>query len=298
MLESESSLMRFCRGIGMDSIAWALRRLHCPVAPDALVLEVGSGGNPYARANVLLDAYEETRERHWAPLIADRPLVLGFVEDLPFRDHAFDFVIASHVLEHSARPERFLAELQRVARAGYIETPDAFMERVNPYRDHRLEVTTRDGRLVIRKKTAWRADEPVVELYEHAAKPLIAGQLIPRHPFEFHVRHYWETRIEFTIVNPRDAADWQAPGTATDAAHGAAGSAGVKGAILNALRNLLSQHKRNRALDLIPLLRCPTCHANAIANMGDNYKCSACKVDYPVKMGVPVMHHTGPATVA
>ncbi len=82
------------------------------------MLEVGSGGNPYARADVLLDAYEETRERHWAPLIADRPLVLGFVEDLPFHDHAFDFMIASHVLEHSARPERFLAELQRVARAG------------------------------------------------------------------------------------------------------------------------------------------------------------------------------------
>ncbi len=72
----------------------------------------------------------------------------------------------------------------------------------------------------------------------------------------------------------------------------------MKGTILNALRNLLSQHKRNRALDLIPLLRCPTCHANAIANAGDNYKCSACKVAYPVKIGVPVMHHTGPATGA
>ena len=216
--------------------------------------------------------------------------MLGFVEDLPFRDHAFDFVIASHVLEHSARPERFLAELQRVARAGYIETPDAFMERVNPYRDHRLEVTSRDGRLVIRKKTAWRADETVVELYEHAAKPLIAGQLIPRHPFEFHVRHYWENRIEFSIVNPHDAADWQAPESGAGSAYGAMGSSGVKGAILAMLRSLLSQHKRNSAIDLISLLRCPTCHANAIMNTGDNYKCSACKVAYPDKAGVPVMH--------
>ena len=170
MLEPESNLMRFFRGVGMAPVAWALRRLHCPVAPDALVLEVGSGGNPYARANVLLDAYEETRHRHWAPLVADRPLVLGFAEELPFRDHAFDFVIASHVLEHSAHPERFLVELQRVARAGYIETPDAFMERVNPYRDHRLEVTSREGRLVIRKKTAWRADETVVDLYKRLGR--------------------------------------------------------------------------------------------------------------------------------
>jgi len=106
------------------------------VAPEALVLEVGSGGNPYARANVLLDAYEVTRQRHWVPLKTDRPTVLGFVEHLPFKDKAFDFVIASHVLEHSADPDRFLSELQRVGRGGYIEVPDAFMERIIPYRDH------------------------------------------------------------------------------------------------------------------------------------------------------------------
>lgn len=286
--------MRIFRAIGMEPVAWALRRLHCPVAPQALVLEVGSGGNPYARANVLLDAFEETRHRHWAPLVTDRPLVLGFVEELPFRDQAFDFVIASHVLEHSAQPERFLAELQRVARAGYIETPDAFMERINPYRDHRLEVTCRDGRLVIRKKSAWRADETVVELYEHAAKPLIAGRLIPHHPFEFHVRHYWENRIEFSILNPQEPADWQAPEGDENTAHGAAAGGGVKTRILSMLRSVLSQHRRNRAIDLVSLLRCPSCHASAIANAGDRYACSACKAAYPVKHGVPLMHPAQP----
>src|SRR2546427_13131690 len=98
--------MRIFRRMGMESIAWALRRLHCPVSRNALVLEVGSGGNPYARSNVLLDAYEATRERHWVPLETDRPTVLGFVEDLPFKDKAFAFVIASHVLEHSSDPQR------------------------------------------------------------------------------------------------------------------------------------------------------------------------------------------------
>jgi SAM-dependent methyltransferase len=149
MRETHSAAMRLAQGLGFERIAWSLRRLHCPVDDSALVLEVGSGGNPYPRANVLLDAYEATRERHWVPLTVDRPTVLGFVEALPFRDQAFDFVIASHVLEHSADPARFLGELQRVAKAGYIEVPDAFMERVNPYHDHRLEITTREGRLVI-----------------------------------------------------------------------------------------------------------------------------------------------------
>ena len=135
----ESQSMSFFRRMGFEPMAWALRRFHTPVDKQALVLEVGAGGNPYPRANVLLDAYEATRERHWAPLVADRPTVLGFVEKLPFKDHAFDFVIAAHVLEHSTDPEKFLAELQRVAKAGYIEVPDAFMERINPYKDHRLD---------------------------------------------------------------------------------------------------------------------------------------------------------------
>ncbi|MCR4308141.1 MAG: class I SAM-dependent methyltransferase [Candidatus Berkelbacteria bacterium] len=86
-------------------IDWSLRRLNLDIPSNALVLKVGSGGNPYPRANVLLDAYEETRERHWDALIHDRPTVLSFGENLPFKDKAFDYVIAAHVLEHTPYPE-------------------------------------------------------------------------------------------------------------------------------------------------------------------------------------------------
>src|SRR5215510_3723559 len=186
----------------LESFGWSVRRLRVPVASTALVLEVGSGGNPYPRSNVLLDAYEETRERHWAPLVHDRPTVLAFGENLPFRDKVFDFMIAAHVLEHSAHPERFLGELQRVACAGYIETPDAFMERINPYRDHRLEVTARGRRLIIRKKPRWVVDPDLVELYESRTKLLMTRDVIPTHPEQFHVRYYWEGVIDYVIVNP------------------------------------------------------------------------------------------------
>ena len=166
LVQPESKLMRLAKELGLESIAWSLRRLYCPVDRKALVLEVGSGGRPYFRSNVLLDAYENTRQRHWDTLVSDRPTVLGFVENLPFKDKTFDFVIASHVLEHSSDPERFLLELQRVAKAGYIESPDAFMERINPYHDHRLEITTREGRLVIRKKSGWRSDPEISASFE------------------------------------------------------------------------------------------------------------------------------------
>lgn len=291
MLEPLSGPMALARALGCERLAWALRRLHCPVPDEALVLEVGSGGNPYPRANVLIDAYETTRERHWVPLKADRPMVIGMGEELPFRDGAFDFVIASHVLEHSVQPERFLAELQRVARAGYIETPDAFMERVNPYRDHRLEVTTREGKLVIRKKPGWKADFEVVELYEHRAKPHIAGRLIPSRPFDFHVRHYWEGRIAFTVLNPEADAGWTAPGDGAASGHGQAPARqGWRGWLMNALRQTLSQSARNRAMELGPLLRCPACFATGLSMGPDRVVCPDCRAEYPVRQGIPVMH--------
>lgn len=290
MLAHESAAMRLARTLGLERLAWSLRRLHCPVNPDALVLEVGSGGNPYPRANVLLDAYEATRQRHWVPLVADRPTVLGFVENLPFRDQAFDFVIASHVLEHSTHPERFLGELQRVARAGYIEVPDAFMERVNPYRDHRLEITLRDARLIIRKKPGWRTDAELVELYEHRAKPLVAGELIPAHPFDFHVRYYWESTIAFSILNPGQSAEWTAP--AGFGAPPSGSSAGLRTRLMSGLRSLLSQDSRNGRIDLLPLLRCPACFGTSLQQQADGLICSACDAHYAVRNGVPVMQQS------
>jgi len=288
-INPESTPMAWLRKHGFESIAWALRRFHTPVAPSALVLEVGAGGNPYPRANVLLDAYEATRERHWAPLTSDRPTVLGFVENLPFKDHAFDFVIAAHVLEHSADPARFIAELQRVAKAGYIEVPDAFMERINPYMDHRLEITCRDNKLVIRKKESWQHDAEVIDLYEDRVKPVLTGDLIPRHPFEFHVRYYWENEISYVIVNLDTDAGWTAPVVAR-AAPAMTMVGRIRQITRDFLRGLLSQRQRNATLDLLPLLRCTTCHATSLSRTADAVHCVKCGTSFPVRKSVVAMN--------
>ncbi|MBT0962322.1 methyltransferase domain-containing protein [Denitromonas iodatirespirans] len=285
-MQDESVLMRQLRRFGFESKAWAMRRFHCPVNPDALVLEVGSGGNPYPRANVLLDAYETTRERHWAPLSADRPTVLGFVENLPFRDQVFDFVIAAHVLEHSTQPEQFLSELQRVARAGYIEVPDAFLERVNPYRDHRLEITCRDNTLLIWKKPSWRPEKDIVELYEDRVKSVMTRSLVPRHPFEFHVRYYWENKIAYRVINPEVDAAWAPPESAP---HGGV-AGGVRAQVRDFLRWGLSQRRRNASIVLDPLLRCPTCLGESLTRSSELIVCAQCNTVYPVRRGIPVMN--------
>lgn len=287
-MHDKSTFMKLFCFLGLDSIAWSLRRLYCPVSRDALVLEVGSGGNPYFRANVLLDAYAETRERHWEPLITDRPTVLGFVENLPFKNKVFDFVIASHVLEHSSDPDAFLGELQRVAKAGYIEVPDAFMERINPYLDHRLEITERDERLIIRKKPAHQVDPELVELYEHKANEVIAGETMRRHPFHFHVRYYWADKIDYEILTPEVDAAWPAPETAV-APTATSLRARINKLILSGIRRVFSQVKRNRNIRLAELMQCPLCGSDSLAFHEKSVDCEVCNQRYPVIAGVPNM---------
>jgi len=94
------------------------------------VLDVGSGPNPNPFATVLCDLYiDSDAQRSNNPLKTDnKPLVCASIEALPFRDKAFNFVSACHVLEHTDHPDKACKELMRVASRGYIETPCPWLE--------------------------------------------------------------------------------------------------------------------------------------------------------------------------
>ncbi len=287
--EVESGAMKFFRKLGMDSIAWPLRRVYCPVSKEALVLEVGSGASPYFRANVLCDAYEETQERFFTPLVHDRPTVLAFVENLPFKDDTFDFVIASHVLEHSTDPERFLSELQRVARSGYIEVPDAFMERLTHYGFHRLEISDGAEGLIIRKKKNFIQDEEVVALFTNKARPIFP-KWVARFPFQFHVRYYWSKDaggISYKVINPECDSSWDGPQLPTPIEEPRTSLIiRFKQKILAYTRKYLSQSFRNRSIDLLSLLRCPKCHGVHFKkdDLSNSAVCIKCGNSHPIYM--------------
>ncbi|WP_443643412.1 class I SAM-dependent methyltransferase [Candidatus Levibacter sp. Uisw_134_01] len=271
----------------LNKLKWTTRRFNLGIPANALVLEVGSGGNPYPRSNVLVDAHEETRERHWEALVSDRPTVLSFGENLPFKDKVFDFVIAAHVLEHTPYPEQFLKELERVAHAGYIETPDAFMERINPYKDHRLEVTVKNKVLTIQKKTSWIIDEELVELYEKRAKDIISQKTIPGYPSLFHTRYFWKNRINFEILNPDANASWTPPDA--DTTHNL--KLGLKGKIrlllLRFVRLFFSQNGRNRNLDILPLMKCQKCLSNTVKRKSNKMiVCEKCNSQFKIKKNI------------
>lgn len=79
-LDPTSRLMKHLLKLGLVRFAWSLRRFHAPVSKEALVLEAGSGGNPYFWANVLLDAYEHTREWHFGLFVATHWAVVAQIK--------------------------------------------------------------------------------------------------------------------------------------------------------------------------------------------------------------------------
>lgn len=276
-MKKESCSMMFFRWLKLDSIAWSLRWLYCPVKKSDLVLEVGSGGSPYFRSNILCDAYLNTGERGYVPLISDRPTVLAFAENLPFKDNSFDFVIASHVLEHSENPEKFLVELQRVAKAGYIEVPDAFMERLTNYKAHRLEISEDGDTLVIRKKTAPITDPGLDNLFNKTKS--IFPYWLSKFPFNFHVRYYWTKKnggIKYKILNPDYKFDWQYDDSQNTGKAAISLKIKIKQAILKIFRKILSQSSRNKKIDVQQYLICQKCKSGNLNRDGQNMICKDC----------------------
>jgi hypothetical protein len=114
-------------------------RILARLSPGDVVLDIGAWGRPFNRADYVLDQepYETrgsyglpgqggererfTRETWIRHDICSR-------EPLPFRDKEIDFVICSHTLEDIRDPLWVCSEMNRIARAGYIEVPSRIAE--------------------------------------------------------------------------------------------------------------------------------------------------------------------------
>ena len=85
--------------------------------PNWKILDIGCGYRPHKNASVLADVQD------FSNFYKEKKFVQIKEKDLPFKDKEFDFVVASHVIEHVEDFEFFIKELERITSKGYIELP-------------------------------------------------------------------------------------------------------------------------------------------------------------------------------
>ena len=85
--------------------------------PNWKILDIGCGFRAHKKASVIADVQD------FSNYYKDKKFVQIKEKKLPFKNKEFDFVIASHVIEHVEDFQFFINELERVSSKGYIELP-------------------------------------------------------------------------------------------------------------------------------------------------------------------------------
>jgi len=81
------------------------------------VLDIGCGYSANKYATIIADKQDLSN------FYKEKKFVQILNNELPFKDKEFDFIIASHVIEHVEDFKFFISELERISSKGYIELP-------------------------------------------------------------------------------------------------------------------------------------------------------------------------------
>ena len=156
------------------------------------VLDIGCGYTAHKNANVVCDIQDLSnnyKEKNFVKLTSNI---------LPFKDKEFDFVIASHVIEHVKDVETFIKELQRVSSKGYIELPtiledNLVFENKNDHLWH-MEFDDDNNQLIISKK---------IQLLEPVLSVSSAKKFLKYFRQSLVLELFWENSIEFRVIEKK-----------------------------------------------------------------------------------------------
>ena len=155
------------------------------------VLDIGCGYTANQYANVICDTQDLYN------YYTDKKFIQLKEKKLPFKDNEFDFVIASHVLEHTEDPSFFLDEIQRVSsKGGYIEVPTKLEDNLvfENKKDHLWHIDFDDDehKILISKKINYF--EPILTVSSiKKMQNFFRKSLV--------IELYWENDIDYSIVN-------------------------------------------------------------------------------------------------
>lgn len=248
-----------------------------------LVLEIGGGHNPYPQSDIIVDKFLENKERG-GDLKVDRPVVIADFQQLPFKDGSFDYSICSHVLEHVEDVPSALNELSRVAKAGYLETPSAMNEVVEPHREyHRWYVARQGSKLVFYPKNMGKSPEQFL-LNRLLTRNAAFRFFYLSNPDLAFTRLRWRKRVEFEVKPESEPLDLEVLYPTVDQSVFGMVS-GVATHYLGKLQRRARQKARARKapVDIQAILCCPVCKSS-FRFEGDKLICATCG-GYYLKQG-------------
>lgn len=185
------------------------------IAPGDRVLDIGGGSRPFARADVVTEAFlEENTHRSGVPVAGNVKYVECLAEELPFRDREFDLAIARHVFEHVTDPGRACREMMRVAKRGFIETPGYYNSYLSDYPAHRWIVYEEEGQLIFEKK------KYTLNPFRNAVRGHYYADADHRFAMDYTFRNlactqfYWENNFEFEVRDHTGGYDYDNKRTA------------------------------------------------------------------------------------
>lgn len=265
------------RALGLHALAWKLRKLDFAIRRDDLVLDAGSGAAPNPFANVVVD-YDPSGRETLLGSARDlgKTLVWADLQRLPFRDGVFDYALCFHVLEHVVDARAALGELQRVAKAGYIETPNEIFDILVPYPDHRNRVSYDGQTLRVYRKARWNVERFEERFGQRRVDEVYS--LLARNPEHLHVQYYWRGRISAEV--PDELIE---DGVSIDSMRPRSEGGGE--ARLNALVSRVLRRRRLSDQELLGLVRCIDCRSEDLALDAEGAVCRSCSRRYPRLQG-------------
>ena len=150
------------------------------------ILDIGCGYTAHSNASTICDVQDLSN------FYKDRKFIRLKEKTLPFKNKEFDFVIASHVLEHVDDVDYFIKELERVSTKGYIELPtiledNLVFENRNDHLWH-MEFDDDYNKLLISKKVQFL--EPVLTVSS-------AKNFLKYFRQSLVIELFWENKIDF-----------------------------------------------------------------------------------------------------
>ena len=161
------------------------------------ILDIGCGFTAHKNANVVCDVQD------LSSFYQNKKFVKLNDKILPFKDKEFDFVIASHVMEHVKNIDFFIKELQRVSSQGYIELPTILDDNLvfENKKEHlwQMEFDDLNNQLIVSKKIQYI--EPLLTVSsEKKILKYFRQSLV--------LELFWENSIEY-FIKENDVKDYE-----------------------------------------------------------------------------------------